>query len=116
MKNALRSTILLLCVFMLASFSSKSESDVSGVYGVCGVEVTIVELSLNADHTYSYIDRSNSLAPIELTGTWEEKGNHIELSSNSDHKFHNKWKISNDGTVAKSRKGMSFYRLGRIDK
>ena len=71
-----------------------------------------IELTLNKDKTFTYQDLSNSSKQINVRGNWEVKNNTIFLkNAESAFPFHHKWKITQKGTVAKSRKGMSFYTL-----
>ena len=99
----------MITVIFLFSFQP-SESTVDGIYGVCSDSGT-VELQLNPDGTYHYMDRSDSKALVDVQGTWVANNKKIYLKNNDHLQFHRKWHISSDGNVAKSRKGMAFYRL-----
>ncbi len=98
----------------LSAFSP-DENRVSGTYGVCS-HSGMVELEIMPDGTYHYIDRSDQKAPVDVNGTWEARKNRVLLKDNENLRFHRKWHISSDGTIAKSRKGMAFYRLVNKDK
>ena len=94
--------------------SSRVADDLSGTYGVCS-NAGLVELSLNEDGTYHYLDRSDPNRIVDVTGRWEAVKNHVHLAHSDNIRFHTNWTISENGSVAKSRKGMAFYRLIRKD-
>jgi hypothetical protein len=103
------SVILLLTLF---SFTQITELDFVGTYGVSENDPARIELRLNKDKTFTYKDLSNSDKQIDVKGNWEAKNNEILLKNyDSEFSFHTKWKISEEGMVAKSRKGMTFYTL-----
>ena len=94
------------------SFVNISTESIAGTYGVCGTNQSTVELKLNADNTFHYIDNSNLKKKINVTGKWSMKKNRIALhGDNAEINFHNNWKIDNQGIAAMSRKGLAFYRL-----
>ncbi len=76
---------------------------------------SVILLELNEDGTYTYQDLSSPKKPIKLSGTYIRNPNRIRLESTTSQKFHNHWNISEDGKIAKSRKGLSFYSLMRLD-
>jgi hypothetical protein len=39
----------------------------------------------------------------------------ILIVTKIEHKFHNVWTLDKNGKVAKSRKGLAFYSLSKID-
>jgi len=86
-----------------------------GVYGVCEQDPSAIQLTLNADQTFTYRDHSNPNNRIDVQGNWEIKKDHVVLTNyTSDYSFHTKWKIDQNGKVAKSRKGMTWYTLGKL--
>jgi len=90
------------------------ENELYGTYGVADADPAQIELVLNEDHTFIYQDYSNSAKKIEVSGNWDLNKGHVILNNaEADVKFHTKWKISGDNKVAKSRMGMTFYRLVR---
>lgn len=107
-------TLLIVAAIATLSFTKAPDSYLTGTYGVSKNNPSKIELTLNEDHTFTYQDFSNSAKPIDVKGTWEAKGEFVFLKS-SDLKgsFHHKWKISEDGVVARSRKGMTFYTLNK---
>lgn len=115
MKNNLISKIaLLVMVTLLSSFVAKKELPVIGVYGVSKDDPSQIELVINSDHSFTYKDYSNPSKPINVKGNWSDKENSVVLeATDARSAFHKKWKIS--GNVAKSRKGLTFYRLCRIN-
>lgn len=108
---------LLFTAFLLGlmSFTTATNADVIGTYGVGADNPNTIELVLNADNTFTYKDFSDAQKPIDVQGNWEIKRDVIVLKNyTSNFSFHNKWKIKMDGKVAKSRKGMTFYRLVKL--
>jgi hypothetical protein len=110
-------TVLSIC---LMSFTARREpntsiSSAAGIYGVCsGNSLPFkFELSLNADHTFHYVNTSVPDKAIDVTGTWVQSGNTVILSNyTSAVPINEKWKIDpNNGNCIKSRKGMLFTRL-----
>lgn len=87
----------------------------SGVYGCCscmGGGNKIIELTLNQDQTFTYIDNSNPSKKLSLNGTWKTEGDKIYLnSSNGQKSFHRKWKYSAEGKCIRSRYKMNFRRI-----
>jgi hypothetical protein len=106
-------TLALIAIsFTTLSFVNIPTEKIAGTYGVCGTNQSTVELKLNADNTFHYIDNSNPKKKINVTGKWSMKKNRIALhGDNAEIKFHNNWKIDEQGIAAKSRKGLAFYRL-----
>jgi hypothetical protein len=116
MKSLIKLTCILFTAFTLFSFTSFPDNQFVGKYGVSKASPTTLELVLNEDYTFAYKDYSNAKKPIDVKGNWEVKNNHVVLTNyNSDNSFHTKWKIKGECMIAKSRKGLCFYSLGRID-
>lgn len=113
-------TIKNLAVFailiLMSSFTSKNDNAFIGTYGVSASGTSQVKLTINSDHTYSFQDFSRPENKISVKGNWILKGKKVLLeNSNSEKKFHNVWTFIENGQVAKSRMGLSFYRLCKID-
>jgi hypothetical protein len=103
-------------IFML-SFTNKVANEFIGTYGVSSSNPSQIKLTINSDHTFHYRDFSDSDKKIIAEGTWKLKGRKVVLEDNkTGEKFHNVWTFAENGQVAKSRKGLSFYRLSKIDK
>jgi hypothetical protein len=107
---------MLLCGIAYSAIASeKPASPPSGIFGVCGCssgennKAGLIELTLNADSTFRYIDNSRPSHPLLLEGKWTMKKNKVSLLS-SDHRksFHRKWKYSSNGQCIKSRYGLNF--------
>lgn len=110
--NTFIKLVAVLMTFSLMSFSG-SETPFIGTYGVSGSNH--IKLIINADHTFYYQDFSNPNEQIAVHGNWTTNGKKVELVSNdSTQKFHDTWTFENDEQVAKSHKGMAFYRLCKI--
>jgi hypothetical protein len=113
MKHVLNVSLILV-IFASLSFTKASGGYLTGIYGVSKNDPSKIELTLNDDHTFRYQDFSNPAKRIDVSGKWELKGKFVILKNTTvSGSFHNKWKISQDGVVAKSRKGMTFYTLNK---
>tara|TARA_R110002050_G_scaffold149463_1_gene276064 strand:+ start:112117 stop:112464 length:348 start_codon:yes stop_codon:yes gene_type:complete len=112
MINTFKILIISLILWVFQSFTLKSNSNIIGSYGVSTNDPSVIEMVIKEDHTFIYKDFSNPNSRINISGSWElVKGQEVLLTSNFKGKFHNKWKFSTDGNVAKSRRGMTFYTL-----
>lgn len=114
MTKAIKILILLTTVGLM-SFTDKVENNFIGTYGVSDADPAQIKLTINADHTFTYTDFSVADHKIEASGKWTRKGNRVILTDNNpDKAFHDTWTFDQDGQVAKSRKGLCFYRLCRV--
>lgn len=103
-------------IVLLSSFSGTNTNNFIGTFGVSASDPSQIKLTIHADHTFYYQDFSVSNKQVIITGKWEQKGEKVMLKSNEPgKKFHDTWTFANNGKVAKSRKGLAFYRLGKID-
>lgn len=110
--STLRTPILCMFIVVLSSFSGRDDEEFIGTYGVSETDPSRIELTLNTDHTFLFEDHSNPENKINVNGEWMAKGNKVILSgNNSTVKFHDTWTFTEQGQVAKSRKGLTFYRL-----
>ena len=106
------SFLVVLCA--IYSFTPVSNSSIYGVYGVSENDPSSIELTINKDQTFSFIDNSNPNKQINVSGKWEQKGRYIVLENDEyAHSFHQKWRVVKNGEVAKSRKGMTFYTISK---
>jgi hypothetical protein len=120
MKNNLRIT-LATALFMLLVLNvqaiEKPSTKSNGVFGMCDCQskngkVKLIELSLNEDFTFTYVDNTNYKKPFSLKGKWINKGNKVVLVSDDNRKsFHRKWKFEKDGRCIKSRYQLNFRRI-----
>ncbi len=115
MKATILTLTLLATVILMSSFSIKNTDQFTGTYGVSASDPAQIKLILNPDHTFYYQDFSISDKKIVTRGNWTVKGNKVVLEDN-DIKFHTVWTFEKNGEVAKSRKGLTFYRLCKTDK
>lgn len=114
MTNAVK-ILTVLVTFILMSFTNKNTDPFLGTYGVSASDPSEIKLTINPDHTFYYQDFSNPDKKIKVRGNWALKNKKVVLTGNGSEKnFHNVWTITNHGQVAKSRKGLTFYRLGKI--
>jgi hypothetical protein len=115
MSKHLKITAALFTLIFLSSFTFSNKEEPIGTYGVTGSDPSQIKLSINADHTFSYQDYSNSKQPVNVAGKWILKGKKVVLiGSNSEQNFHHVWSFTQNGQIAKSRKGMCFYRICKI--
>ncbi len=115
MKKRFGTLLLVSLAWTLTAFSPSAEYSFIGTYGVCASDPAQIELRIMPDGTFTYQDFSNPDKKIDVQGKWEARKDVVVLQSPSTATpFHDKWKFTEEGTVAKSRKGMAFYRLGRV--
>lgn len=115
MKNYIKTLLFLGLILSLSSFTESGTSNFVGTYGVSENNPAGIELVLNEDNTFTYKDFSNKAKPIDVGGKWELKNNKILLKNTSTNiSFHNKWRITKDGKFAKSRKGLAYYSLLKL--
>ena len=117
MEKSLKFLAALITVISLCSFAQKDPSDFIGTYGVTSSDPSQIKLIINSDNTFYYQDFSAPDKKIAVNGNWTLKGNKVYLKGNStNEKFHNIWSFSENGQSAKSHRGLTFYRLCKIDK
>jgi hypothetical protein len=117
-------SVMLLSIFLMSFTGRRDPNSVkataAGIYGVCSSETLPFkfELSLNADHTFHYVNTSVPGKAIDATGTWEQNGNTVTLSNyTSEFPINKTWKIDrNNDNCLKSRKGMEFTRLCNLQQ
>jgi hypothetical protein len=127
LKNIALKQILLFILpacLILIGFTDKIElnesGDPAGKYGICMADesqphVLSVELTLNADHTFTYVNNMDSEEKINVSGTWSLYEGEIFLANySSEVKILKIWKPEKNYTALKSRKGTAYYRLCRI--
>lgn len=106
----IRTSILIFPLFLLSFMPAKDS--VVGTYSVSESDPTEIFLTLNSDHSFHFINNSNESKPLDIKGNWTLKNNAVILESEDlQGDFHKKWKISKNGTSAKSRKGFYFMTL-----
>jgi len=114
--KALKITIAGLVILISQSFTFESNNLIFGSYGVTNNDPSKIELVINEDHTFTFKDYSNPNKRINASGTWEMKKDFVILkSSNSKYSYHTKWKVYDNGSRAKSRNGLAFYTLCKIN-
>lgn len=115
MRSVILSFVLAVGFLTFTSFSKLDNEYFVGTYGISPTNNSLIKLSIHSDFTFTYQDLTNPKNVIDVQGMWIKKGNRIVLkSSGLNDKFHNVWKFHNNGLVAKSRKGFTFYRLCKI--
>lgn len=107
----------LMTIILLSSFTDKNSNDLIGTYGVSASDPSQIRLTINSDNTFYYQDFSIPDKKIVINGIWTLKGKKVFLQDNSSNEqFHNVWTILENGQVATSRKGLTFYRLCKTDR
>jgi hypothetical protein len=105
----------LMTMILLSSFTYENHDEITRTCGVSVSDPSQIKLTINPDHTFYYQDFSISDNRIIIRGQWTLSGNKVRLKDHkSSKKFHKVWVITKNGQVAKSRKGITFYRLCRI--
>ena len=99
----------------ISSFSTERPGTIVGTYGVPDADPSAIRLSIRADHTFSYQDLSNRENSRTVSGTWTSKGRKVVLQASTPAKFHRVWFITDEGQAARSRKGLCYYRLCRME-
>ncbi len=106
---------LLAAFFLLSAFNYKDGQPILGSYGVSTNDPAQIKLTLKEDGSFTYQDLSNPKQKILVNGTYTQKGNKVILKSTENTvSFHHIWTIKQDGSTAKSRKGLCFYKLCKI--
>lgn len=112
MKNTIALLIICTSLLLLCSFSSTNDNAFICTYGICDDESSAILLTIRADETFYYHDYSDPAHKITATGTWSLNGRKVILKSNDTNQdFHDTWTFDERGLVAKSHKGLSFYKL-----
>ncbi len=97
------------------SFTNKHSFSFTGTYSVSLSDTLQIKLIIKADDTFDYYDFSNSENKIVVMGNWKLRNGKLELKNDDELiKFPNVWTFVKNGQVAKSRKGLTFYRLCKI--
>jgi len=116
MTKSIKFLTTLMAIILLSSFTDKNSSEFIGTYSVSLSDPAQIKLTINSDHTFYYQDFSIPDKTIAVKGTWKQKGRKVILvENNSVNNFHKIWTFVENGQVAKSRKGFTFYRLCKID-
>lgn len=112
MKTRIGFIYVLIFVSFTAILTSMKQAGLNMTYGVSQNDPSQIELKLSKDYSFNYQDFSNVSEAIKISGTYQIVNNTIHLNSNNSKiEFHDKWKLSNDKKVIKSRKGFTFYTL-----
>jgi hypothetical protein len=116
MTTTIKILTVLTTIILMSSFTNKHSNEFIGTYGVSASDPSQIKLTINPDRTFNYQDFSDSDKNIVVEGNWTLKGKKVVLKSNDTKtRFHDVWTFEKNGHVAKSRKGLTFYRLCKID-
>jgi hypothetical protein len=104
---------ILLLTTLTASKPPEQANVTIGTYGIYPNSSTIlIELKLNDDFTFNYVNNANLTKPVNTKGNWKVIGNTIELENfKSAFPINTKWTIDKDQPCLKSRKGLEFTRI-----
>lgn len=117
MKRSLNILTILAFTIFLSSFTGKPADQFVGTYGVSSSDPSQIKLILHSDQTFYYQDFSISDRKIIARGSWTSEGKKVVLKDiDSDQQFHDVWTFENNGQVAKSRRGLTFYRLAKMNQ
>lgn len=115
MKKSFKLLATFTVMLTMLSFRDVDTQVYVGTYGVSDADPSQIKLTINADGTFYYQDFSSPAKKIVATGNWAQKGKKVILNaSNPVGKFHNVWAFESNGQVAKSHKGLTFYRLTKL--
>ncbi|GAB5538102.1 MAG: hypothetical protein Salg2KO_02050 [Salibacteraceae bacterium] len=99
-------------ITICAAFTPANDNGLEVTYGVSNSNPAQIELQLNTDYTFSYQDFSVPEKKVLVSGTYELKNNTVHLhAQDASVRYHNTWRIVDDGNAAKSRLGLAFYTL-----
>ena len=115
MKKPFPLLALFAATLAISSFSTERPGTIVGTYGVPDADPSAIRLSIRADHTFSYQDLSNRENSRTVNGTWTSNGRKVVLQASTPAKFHRVWFITDEGQAARSRKGLCYYRLCRME-
>jgi hypothetical protein len=91
-----------------------------GTYGVCDCDnaapkEAMVELTVNEDYTFHYINNSDPAKKVNVDGKWQWEGERIVLGGySSAYPINTKWSIDKNNACIKSRLAMNFTRLCKV--
>ena len=100
--------------FTLLSFqASKDSTAVTGSYGGSQIDgVVSIQLDINDDGSFRYINNTRTDNPVDVTGTWESNGSKIYLKNeDKEVKMPKKWKLDSKSPCLKASTGLQFIRL-----
>lgn len=101
----------------LAAFKKAPGSIAAGAYGTCNCGVNNTRgilLQIKADHTFRYADKTISKS-FDITGTWRERNGKVVLENYpAGVQVHRTWTLAGNENCIKSRHGMDFRRLCRV--
>ena len=117
----IQKSLLLLALLGVMSFTDVPDNDEvileTITYSTCSCEeapstAPRVALTINPDHTFHYLNASDSAHPVDQKGDWVMQGKNIVLKAdNSKSNFHKTWKLDKNRSCVVSRKGLNFIRL-----
>jgi hypothetical protein len=112
MTETFKTLTLFISVLLLSSFAKKHTDTIIGTYSTSIADPSQIKLIINSDHTFYYQDFSIAANRIKCSGIWEQRNAKVFLIDEKNKgKFHAVWTFQNNGEIAKSRKGFTFYSL-----
>ncbi len=110
--------IPLLCSFTPPDVAAPPTAH-AGTYGVCGCagaeERGAPTLTLATDGSFVYQDHSDASAPVDASGRWVVRGRKVQLDIPATKGLARTWTLDVNDACIRSRKGLLFTRLCRLD-
>lgn len=121
MKNQITLTLMGLAIICSYSFTfvTNGNEEFSASYSFVrtGEFSPLIQLQLNEDNTFTFIDNSNPKEHIKAEGEYIVNGRSIKLFNyNSTHPISRFWKKDKKYNCIKSRKGMKWTRICGTDE
>ena len=108
--NRIKIITCLVGLMMISTFSiaqSEASKKIVGTYG----EKFIHQLTLNEDNTFQYIRVLNN-EKMKVNGEWVFNDGNISLIDSTNEKnVIKKWKVKNNTSCLKAKKGLAIYTL-----
>ena len=118
MKKLLLPALALLFLTLSSLANKKANPFTPGTYGVSDCIGTasatepMIELTFNADNTFTYVDNTDPDKKLNLNGNWENKKGKILLTNyKCDWAIHHTWTVDDNQKCIKSRCGLNWLRI-----
>lgn len=117
--------LVTICIFSVIALSGYKKAPrkatfVYGTYGVCDCDNAApkepsVELTINEDFSFRYINNSDPTKKVNTTGKWVWDGDRVFLKEhNSPYPIHDKWAIDKNTSCIKSLWVMNYTKLCKL--
>lgn len=106
------SIALIISLFTLPHLAFTPNEGLSVSYGVSSSNPAQILLELHDDLSFTYQDLSVAERPVRVEGVYTLRGKRIVLEAHDTQiRFHDHWRMTDEGNAIKSRLGMNFYTL-----